>query len=293
MLFATSPVSTPGRSSGRTGLPRRSWANWALLAGTFVLTTVGLSLIIATLLPERLVSPWPWVRTDLALVVACLFLVLTLVLHLTNEQRHIDGLNEQFIKLNNEVHENARRRLYALLDLSRVMGMQSDPQNVFDCITKSCVDTFHCDQASLMLFNEQRRVLVVRSAHGHQDVSRILGHEQPIGQGIAGWAALHEKPLIIGRETVLAESPELKLSHPHLSAAIVVPIILRDELVGVVNISSRSPDVSYDEDDMRALKVFAENAGTCIRNTERAQWMRTTIESLQEQLARAQQTLPS
>ena len=88
-------------------------------------------------------------------------------------------------------------------------------------------------------------------------------------------------------------NPELKLSYPHLSAAIVVPIILRDELVGVVNISSRSPNVRYDEDDMRALKMFAENAGTCIRNTERAQWMRTTIESLREQLARAQQALPS
>lgn len=272
----------------RPGLiPHRSWGNWVLLATTFVATTTGLSVVIATLLPERMVSPWPWVRTDLALVVAVLFLVLTLVLYLTWEQRNIDRLHAQFLRMNNEVHEREQRRLFALLEMSRVIATQSDPQNVFDCITRSCVETFDCDQASLMLFDEARQVLVVRSAHGHEDVSRIIGQEQAMGEGIAGWAAQNEKALIIGREETLTENPGLKLSSKHLSAAIVVPIILRDELVGVVNISSRSADMSYSDEDMRALKVFAENAGTCIRNTERSHWMRATIESLRAQLERA------
>ena len=271
---------------GTDQIPRRSRGNWALMAGAFVATTVGMSVIIANLLPARMMNPWPWVRTDLALVISVLFLVLTLVFYLTVERRNIDRYQRQFIQLNNDLHERARRRLFALLDMSRVLAMQGDSQSVFDCITKSCVETFECDQSSLMLFNAERQMLIVCSAYGHKDTSRILGQEQPIGEGIAGWAAKHERPLIIGRGDTLAENPGLKLSAKHLSAAIVVPIILRDELVGVVNISSRVPNVSYDEDDMRALMIFAENAGTCIRNAERAQWMRTTIESLRAQVAR-------
>jgi transcriptional regulator with GAF, ATPase, and Fis domain len=292
MSFARSSSDAGEHALRPYPIPRRSWGNWITLAATFVLTTTGLSIIIATLLPGRLVNPWPWVRTDLALVVACLFLVLTLVLYLTSEQRSIDRLTREFIRVNDEINERARRRLFALLEMSQVIAMQNDPQNVFDCITKACVETFTCDHASLMLFDEKRRVLVVRSAYGHENAAKILGQEQAIGEGIAGWAAQHEKPLIIGREDALAENPELKLSSKHLNAAIVVPIILRDELVGVVNISSRSPEVVYDENDMRALKVFAENAGACIRSTERAQWMRTTIESLRAQLARTGTVLP-
>ena len=66
----------------------------------------------------------------------------------------------------------------------------------------------------------------------------------------------------------------------NLTATILVPIMVRDELVGVLNISSRAPGTTYDEEDLRALEVFAENAGTCIRQAERAEWMRQTIERI-------------
>jgi GAF domain-containing protein len=74
-----------------------------------------------------------------------------------------------------------------------------------------------------------------------------------------------------------------------LTAAMVVPIMVRDELVGVLNISSRAPDTTYVEEDLRALEVFAENAGTCIRQAERSEWMRQTIDRMHNQNNRAQQ----
>jgi signal transduction protein with GAF and PtsI domain len=253
-----------------------------------VITTTGLALVIATLLPERLVSPWPWVRTDLALVAACVFMVLTLVVHLSMEQSHLDRMNRELAAFQNEVCDHARRRLYALLDVSRNMVQQSDPQGVFECITKSCVDNFDCDQASLMLLDPETQRLVVRSAHGHLDPSKVLGSEKEMGEGIAGWAAKHKQALILGRgEAGSAAHPRLKLLSKTISAAIVVPIILRDELVGVINISSRKPDVAYEDEDLQALSVFAENAGACIRHAERAEWMRKTIASLRSQAARA------
>ena len=77
-----------------------------------------------------------------------------------------------------------------------------------------------------------------------------------------------------------------------LTAAMVVPIMVRDELVGVLNISSRAPNTTYAEEDMRALEVFAENAGTCIRQAERAEWMRQTIERMQRQKNREKEAAP-
>jgi transcriptional regulator with GAF, ATPase, and Fis domain len=245
-----------------------------MLAGSYVVTTGGLALAVALLLPERLSSPWPWVRTDYALITACVLLVVTLVVHLSFQQRYIDRMHAEFARTQSELHEGARRRLCALLSVSRIMGKHSDLQGGFDSITRACTDSFPCDQASLMLFDAHRKRLVVCAALGHPDVSRVLGSEKEIGEGIAGWVAKHKTPLILGRTEDANLHPEIKLLSKSLSAALVVPILLGEELVGVINISSHAPDTIYEIDDMQALSVFAENAGACIRYAEQAEWMR-------------------
>jgi transcriptional regulator with GAF, ATPase, and Fis domain len=277
-------TARPRTSPARQRIPRRTWGNWALLATSYVITTGGLAVAIALMLPDRFTTPWPWVRTDYALIGACVFMVVTLVVLLSIEQRHNERMNAEFMELKVELRAAARRRLYALLSVSRIMGLQSDLQNVFESITAACKETFQCDQASLMVFDPGRKTLVVRAAHGHENPSAVIGSEKEIGEGIAGWVAKHKTPLILGRAGEDDKHPELKLLSKKLSAAIVVPIILRDELVGVINISSRSPETAYEDDDLHALKVFAENAGACIRHAEQAEWMRKTIAGLREQL---------
>ncbi len=291
------PVVDPSRATTHTtnsgeNILRRSWANWLLLAFTFVITAGGLGIVIGTLLPDRLTSPWPWARTDFTLVVGCLVLVVTLVTHLTREQRNLNRINAQIKVFEAEVQDAARRRLYGLLNVSRIMGMHNRPEAVFDCIARSCLEAFTCDRASLMLYHAASQTLVVRAASDKEGVSRVLGVEQSINEGVAGWAARHQQALILGREKELPQDPALKLTSTSLVAAMVVPIILRDELVGVINVSSRSPDVQYKEDDLHALEVFSQNAGACIRHAEQSEWMRQTIDNLRRQTERTNEAAP-
>jgi Nif-specific regulatory protein len=176
--------------------------------------------------------------------------------------------------------------MYGLLNVSRIMGVHNRPEAVFDCIARSCMEAFPCERASLMLYDDRTRKLVVRAASGG-DTTKVLGAEQAIGEGVAGWAAQQKRALILGRERELKENPELKLTSSSLVAAMVVPIILRDELVGVINVSSSASDVEYHDDDLQALQVFAENAGACIRHAEQAEWMRQTMENLRKQASRS------
>jgi hypothetical protein len=48
---------------------------------------------------------------------------------------------------------------------------------------------------------------------------------------------------------------------------------------------SSSTETTYSRDDLDALQVFAENAGTCIRFSQRASWMRQMIEKQAERTA--------
>ncbi len=272
----TSALHTPALLSS-TRLDRRSWRNWFLLVGVLIVTTTGLVTALPPLLSERVDFVWPWKKTELALLIAYSVVILAFAGYITFEQRRTLAVRR---RLEAEVLDRSRRntaRLYALLNVSRIMGIETDPQGVFDAITKVCVETFECEQASLMLFDPNTRTLKVRSAFGHVNRDQVIGSQRGLGEGIAGWVAEHRRAIRLGPDIPLEWTPGLGPQVSFLTAAMVAPITLRDELVGVINVSARAKKVFFDEEDLQALQVFAENAGTCIRHAEQAKWMRRMI----------------
>ena len=271
-------------ANDQVALERHSWRNWILLSGIAILSTLGLVITIPPLITESTIELWPWAPTDLVLLCGLVLAVTVFVLHLTKQQRDVVNMRfdihslEQKSAINSEKNTN---RLYALLNVSRIMSTITNIQDVFDTITKLSAEAFECDRASLMLFDEQTQELVVRST-SEGEKSPILNKRKKIGDGIAGWVAKHRKPLLLGSTEDFKKYPGLKQSNMHINAAMVVPIILRDELVGILNISSKQPHIAFDEIDLKSLEVFAANAGACIRHSEQAAWMRKTIQNLQQ-----------
>jgi putative methionine-R-sulfoxide reductase with GAF domain len=260
-------------------LDHRSWHNWILLASVSVITTLGLVVSVFLILNENM-KTLSWMNTNMVLLGGLAVVVIVFVAYLTRHQMNVSHMNKDLQQLQDKSNRRMHRhtaRLYALLNVSHIMVLGSDPQEVFDGITRSCVEAFECDQASLMLFDEEKKELIVRAADGNQDVSRILGRKQKLGEGIAGWAAAQKRSIILNGCENAEKFPQLTLKSPDISAAIVAPVMLRGELVGVLNVSSRTKNVRFDDTDLRALEVFAENIGTCIRYTEQADWMRRMI----------------
>jgi transcriptional regulator with GAF, ATPase, and Fis domain len=263
-----------------------SYVNWSLIVIVVLLLAVSLLSVLPPVLSDRFSAFWIFSKPQM-LVIAGLTLTLLLLAGLAHQMRYLHALREQFELARRTEREQSERhtaRLYALLNMGRVMVAQSDLQTVFDSITKLCCDAFGCDQASLMLFDKDADVLEVRAVSGKHVPDGVLGHRQPVGKGIAGWVAQRREPLLITPS--LPPIQGLELRKKELSAAMVVPVILRDELVGVINVSARAQSVEFDADDMRALQAFAENVGAAIRHAEQADWMRATIRKLQDQKER-------
>jgi transcriptional regulator with GAF, ATPase, and Fis domain len=260
------------------------------LVAVLLVTVFGLATAIPPLLSKRPFAPWPWEKTDLVLLAGLSLTVLAFVVYLTQQQRRVLGMQRELHGLQQERAERTRRhyaRLFALLNVSRIMGLETNLQEVFDCITRLCVETFTGNRSSLMLYDKDAGDLVIRSANGDY-TANVVGRRRDLGEGIAGWSALHRRPLFLSRNVDLRNYPGLDVEDTTILAAMVVPIIVREELVGVLNVSTQRPDVTYDEEDLRALQVFAENAGACIRHTEHADWMRLTIDRLQATLRERQ-----
>jgi putative methionine-R-sulfoxide reductase with GAF domain len=275
---------TARSNSLRSGLKRQTYLNWSLLVVAVLIIALGVLTVAPPLLSERLAAMWPWPKPQLALIVV-LCLALLVLTGLAHQQRYIALLKKQFEESQLEEVARSRRhtqRLFALLNVSKVLGSSSDLQKVFEAVVALCVEAFSCHQASLMMFDSDTQDLVVRSVAGESVPSTMLDARVKLGEGIAGWAAQKGQSLLIGSQFDSALYPELKLKNFALTSAMVVPIMLRDELIGVLNVSTRSHKTTYDDDDLKALQVFAENVGACVRHTEQASWMRQTIRNLQE-----------
>jgi transcriptional regulator with GAF, ATPase, and Fis domain len=248
---------------------------WYLLGTICVLTTTGLTFAISPLLGERMAELWPWANTQVVLLALLPLSMALLVGYLTIQKHKTDSARRQ--------RQNSAR-LRALLNVSRMMGSVTSLESVFNSVTNTCLEVFDCQQASLMIVNEDTHELETRAATGHAHQDRVRTATVKIGESVAGWVADQRKPIILTNDTDLSKYPSLKLRDKSIIAAMVVPILLRDELVGVLNVSSHSPDATYSHEDLQALQVFAESAGTCIRHTEHVEWMRRTI---QDQAKRA------
>ena len=271
-----------GKNAHAQQVEQSTWRNWALLVMTSVLSTTGLAVALFPMLKERMASPWAWRDMDVALLGGLSVTVVAFTLYLTLQQRRVLKLRH---RLESAEAERAARtqqhyeRLMALARVSRIMSIETDLKAVFDAITRTCHEMFECQRVSLMLLHAESCDLVVQSVAGDIDASTVLGERQKLGEGVSGWVAEHGRPMVVGPEE-MKRVPRPTGNMGKLAQAMVVPIVVRDQFVGVLNVGSTRTDVLYDEEDLKALEVFAENAGTCIRHTEQAEWMRKTIQRL-------------
>jgi transcriptional regulator with GAF, ATPase, and Fis domain len=286
----------PSRSEETRRLEKQSMRNWYMLASICAISTVGLLIAVTPAIRESIAGFWPWAATDIILLVGLGGSVILLVLHMTFQQLKVTSMRHRVQYMESKVLERRRQnasRFHALLNVSRMMGAVSDLPSLFEGLTNTCLEIFDCQQASVMLLNTSTNMLELKAAAGHVNREKLQDIKQPVGKGIAGYVAQVKKPVILGKDVDAQMYPGLKFRAVNLTAAMVVPILVRDELVGVVNISSRMAGTVYTEDDLKALEIFAENAGSCIRQAERAEWMRQTIERQQRQMGRDRQHQPS
>ncbi|MBI4720532.1 MAG: GAF domain-containing protein [Chitinivibrionia bacterium] len=253
-------------------LEHSSWRNWILLAGLAVLTTVGLSVSLAPSIFETAGSFWSWKRTDIVLLSGLVVLVVLFVSYLTVQQRQVVRMRMELRAMEADAQECALRnsaRLHALLNVSRFVGTELDRAGVFDCITRTSTEVFDSHWSSLMLHNKQTGELDMHSMFGTPETMTMVGILKHIGHGIALWSAKERKPLMLNPSSNLERFLGPGYDSCPTIAAMAAPVMLGEELIGVVSVCRYNSTIEYDDDDLRALLVFAENAGAFIRNAER------------------------
>jgi PAS domain S-box-containing protein len=163
-------------------------------------------------------------------------------------------------------YEQRLREVTALYEIGRAME-GNDLQVLLDLITRKAAEVMEAQVCSLMLLDEDERMLVIRSSYGLPG-EVVEQARVPWGKGIAGRVAANGEPmLIIDPRTDPRLAGEDVPYREDIAASLCVP--LRDghgQVMGVLNIHRRKPAYVFTEQDMRLFSVFAMQAASAIKN---------------------------
>ncbi|HTC45883.1 MAG TPA: sensor domain-containing diguanylate cyclase [Candidatus Aquilonibacter sp.] len=168
-------------------------------------------------------------------------------------------------------------KIAVLYDAGQVVLSTFDLDEVLQRILTIAHDYFHLRNVAILLVDQQSRQLHVRSQigwdQGQDKVSLSLG------QGITGAAALKKQPVYAPDVT---KDSRYFCSAKSTRSELAIPLMVRDEVVGVLDCQSDHAD-HFDAETIDLLTLFSTQASIALQNAR--------LYSLEQQRARQLQAI--
>ena len=261
---------------------------WLLALLVIFLLAVSLFLITAT---EDAGSSVPEIAVPLMYVLGsdittCFLLVMVLLISAYIRERLHDQWQQNARLIGELTHkERSLKKKDAQLttwaELSHALITNFDLPRLLDLIVTTAIEVTDADRGSVMLLDESKGVLTIDAAKGiDEDV--VQSTRVRLGEGIAGRVALTGKPLLLRRDEDEPTLRALRQRDEQISSAIAVPLRIEDRIVGTLNVNESHRMKEFAQEDVRALKLFADQAALAL---EKAQLYRDSQRQLEKLLS--------
>jgi signal transduction histidine kinase len=167
---------------------------------------------------------------------------------------------------NARLFENAARRsgqLDLLNRLGRELTRIFDLDQVLQRVAELLQEGFNYQNVQVFWVDQARDVLHIRALVGLVQGKVPLGTTWPLDQGILGWVARN-------RQTVLCNDVSQDPRYTPLAgfatcAQLAVPVIVKDDVVAVINVDGMEPH-AFDESDAKTLETAADQLAVAVEN---------------------------
>jgi two-component system, OmpR family, sensor histidine kinase KdpD len=156
---------------------------------------------------------------------------------------------------------NRLKELSTLAAVGKAVNSVLQLDDVLNIILSSALELLEGAGGSIML-SDGADTLRAACVHGN-DAAK--GARVSIGSSIAGEVAATREPLLITGAADPQRFTNLTSRENPVESSVSVPLIHRDRLLGVLNVSG-GPGRSFTEYDLRAMTLFAEHAAVSIAN---------------------------
>jgi GAF domain-containing protein len=167
---------------------------------------------------------------------------------------------------NARLHEETQQRLAevsTLYTFAEQLTSSIDLLTLLDSIVMTLKDVLHCRGVSISLLHTETQTLVIRAAAGLQPKWRETA-QLKVGEGISGKVAATATPLYVPDARSL---PDFIFFDPVVRSLLVVPLMVKDRVIGTLAIDQTIPD-AFNADDERTLTIAAAQAAVAIENAQ-------------------------
>ncbi len=156
----------------------------------------------------------------------------------------------------------------ALTEVGKALTSNLRQDEVLGAIMRSLSQLMKPKNWSLMLLDPEQNELYFEVVVG-EAAEKIKHMRVKVGEGIAGWVAEHRRPVAVAR---VADDPRFAsrfdaASNFATQSIACVPLVCRNQLLGVIELLKNAGDLQpYSDDDLSVLMPFADFAAIAIDN---------------------------
>ena len=137
-----------------------------------------------------------------------------------------------------------------------------------DCLKVSMdkiTEILGVERGSLMLLDKENQELSIKVAKGLAgDLAKST--KAKVGEGVSGWVAKNKEPLLvkdIGEDVRFRK----RGGEYHNDSLLSVPLMARDELLGVINVNNKTTKEIFDEEDLDKLRELSVHVSHAINRS--------------------------
>lgn len=205
--------------------------------------------------------------------------------YVIEKERHLRKITRALVdeRVLNSVLSNRVNELSVLSQIGRAINSVQDTSSVLDVILGSALDLLQASEGAIMLLDSDRHLLSTVCSTAPKDSSaNTIPREVLVGEGVAGYVAQQRVPLLVSRRMDPTLFNRMVSPDSEIESAMAVPLVHRDELLGVIVVHETAGQTHFNEYDLHALGLLAENAAVTVSNARLFQAEREHVAKLQE-----------
>ena len=143
------------------------------------------------------------------------------------------------------------------------IDLSTNPDDLLRALLDITLKTLKAEMGSIMLLDQKSGELFIKMARGLKE-EIIKNVRVKIGEGIAGLVARDKQGLLVNEEI---KDPEVKgfLKRPEIQSALVTPLKINDDIVGILNVSTVEPANRFTQDSLNLVTQMVNRAGEVAR----------------------------
>ena len=182
--------------------------------------------------------------------------------------------------------------LTALYEFSKKISSAANLEEALDSILAIVADLVDYDESFIYAIDHDAGIASVKAAR-FRGIVRPIPPEEPLdGSSVTSWAINERKALVfpdINKDPRFRDSNK---GNGNVRSLMSIPLIVQDEVVGVLGVHSQSPN-QYSEDDVRVLSIIASQGAAIYKELEALSALTSYTDNILSSIAAGVVTLDS